>query len=208
MLKARGISKKFGQDKLLFEKVNFELKERELIFIKGKSGSGKSIFLKSLTLLTPIDEGSLTFFDHEISDVLGFRSQVHYLRQDFSPTQSSGGDVLKEAFSLNIYKGKTPRDPKIFLEEFGLNDAFLKKKASLLSGGERQILHLVRSLCLSPRALLLDEPTSAMDPGTKKIAEKLIKRFVDSGGAVIWVTHENPPLEGSVYEFPLMEKIK
>jgi ABC-type iron transport system FetAB ATPase subunit len=47
-----------------------------------------------------------------------------------------------------------------------------------------------------------------MDPGTKKIAEKLIKRFVDLGGAVIWVTHENPPLEGSVYEFPLMEKIK
>jgi putative ABC transport system ATP-binding protein len=208
MLKAQGISKKFGHDKLLFEKVNFELKERELIFIQGKSGSGKSIFLKSLTLLTPIDEGSVTFRGEEITDVLGFRSQVHYLRQDFSPTHPSGAEVLKEAFSLNIYKGKTPIDPKIFLEEFGLNDAFLKKKASLLSGGERQILHLVRSLCLSPRALLLDEPTSAMDPGTKKIAEKLIKRFVDFGGAVIWVTHENPPLEGSVYEFPLMEKVK
>ena len=208
MLKAQGISKKFGQDKLLFEKVNFELKERELIFIKGKSGSGKSIFLKSLTLLTPIDEGSVTFLDQEITDVLGFRSQVHYLRQDFSPTQSSGAEVLKEAFSLNIYKGKTSLDPKIFLEEFGLNDAFLKKKASLLSGGERQIPHLVRSLCLSPRALLLDEPTSAMDHGTRKVAEKLIKRFVDLGGAVIWVTHENPPLEGSIFEFPLMEKIK
>lgn len=208
MLKARGISKKFYQDKFLFEKINFELKERELVFIKGKSGSGKSLFLKSLTLLTPVDEGHVTFLDREISDVLSFRSQIHYLRQDFSPTQFSVEEVLMETFSLKIYKGKTIRDPKVFLEEFGLSISFLKKKASLLSGGEKQILHLIRSLCLSPLALLLDEPTSAMDPETKKVAEKLIRQFVDLGGAVIWVTHENPPLEGSVFGFPLMEKIK
>lgn len=208
MLKAQGISKKFGQEKFLFEKVNFELKKGDLIFIQGKSGSGKSLFLKSLTLLTPIDEGQITYLNQEITDVLRFRSLVHYLRQDFSPTLSSGEEVLKEAFSLNIYKDKIPLDPKMFLEEFGLNNLFLKKKASLLSGGERQILHLVRSLCLSPSALLLDEPTSAMDHGTRRVAEKLIKRFVDLGGAVIWITHENPPLEGTVFEFPLMEKIK
>ena len=76
-----------------------------------------------------------------------------------------------------------------------------------MSGGERQILHLIRSLCLSPRALLLDEPTSAMDPQTKRSAERLITRFVESGGAVVWVTHENNPLEGIVYMFPQMVRI-
>ena len=207
MLKAKSISKKFGSDRFLFEKVNFELNTGELVFIKGKSGSGKSLFLKSLTLLTPIDEGKITYLGEEITDVLKFRSQVHYLRQDFSPILSTGMDILKEAFTLNVYKGKVPVDPIMFLEKFGLNDKFLKKKAPLLSGGERQILHLIRSLSLSPQALLLDEPTSAMDPDNKRIAEKVIKSFVESGGAVIWVTHENPPLPGTIFEFPLMEKI-
>ncbi len=206
MLKAQGISKKLN-NQFLFEKISFELKERELVFIKGKSGSGKSIFLKSLTLLTPVDEGKITFLNEEITDVKNFRSQVHYLRQDFNPILSTGEEVLSEAFSLNVYKEKKPLEPSIFLEAFGLSGSFLKKKAPLMSGGERQILHLIRSLCLSPKALLLDEPTSAMDPQTKRIAEKLITRFVESGGAVVWVTHENNPLEGLVYNFPLMEKI-
>ncbi|MFI5391580.1 MAG: ATP-binding cassette domain-containing protein [Bacteriovoracales bacterium] len=206
MLKAQGISKKLGSQ-FLFEKISLELKEKDLIFIKGKSGSGKSIFLRSLTLLTPVDEGKITFLNEEITDVLNFRSQVHYLRQDFIPTLSTGEEVLSEAFSLNVYKEKKHLDPGIFLEEFGLTNSFLKKKAPLMSGGERQILHLIRSLCLSPRALLLDEPTSAMDPQTKRSAERLITRFVESGGAVVWVTHENNPLERLVYKFPLMEKI-
>jgi putative ABC transport system ATP-binding protein len=206
MLKAQGISKKLG-NQFLFEKISFELKEKELIFIKGKSGSGKSVFLRSLTLLTPVDEGKITFLNEEITDVINFRSRVHYLRQDFIPTLSTGEEVLSEAFSLSVYKEKKPLDPKIFLEVFGLTGSFLKKKAPLMSGGERQILHLIRSLCLVPRALLLDEPTSAMDPQTKRTAEKLITRFVESGGAVVWVTHENNPLEGLGYMFPQMERI-
>ena len=127
MLKAQGISKKFG-NQFLFEKVSFDLKERDLIFIKGKSGSGKSMFLRSLTLLTPVDEGKITFLDEEITDVLNFRSQVHYLSQDFIPTLSTGEEVLSEAFSLNIYKEKKPLDPGIFLSDFGLTNSFLKRK--------------------------------------------------------------------------------
>src|SRR5262245_35039812 len=101
MLKANGISKKL-LDRVLFEKIDFELKEKELIFIQGKSGSGKSLFLKCLTLLSPLDGGRVTFDNQEITDVLNFRSSVHYLRQDFSPTLSNVEEVFNEAFSLNV----------------------------------------------------------------------------------------------------------
>ncbi len=205
MLKASGLSKKINNT-FLFEKIDFEVNPKDLIFIQGRSGSGKSIFLKCLTLLTPTDEGKITFNDLEITDVLSFRSQIHYLRQDFSPILPIVGDIYNEAFNLRIYKERKTLEPIRFLEEFGLDIGFLKKKAPLLSGGEKQIVHLTRSLCLSPKILLLDEPTSAMDHQTKKVAERLISSFVESGGAVVWITHENPPLLGKIFQFPKMEK--
>ena len=196
MLEIKNLTKSYLETGTLFENANLTLSPGEIIFIKGKSGSGKSQFLKAIVSLTSVDKGQIYFKGEEIQeDKLPYlRSKIQFLTQS-TPTQSgSVRDYLTAPFSLKIYK-----DKKLKLD---LKERFLNKKLALLSGGERQMIHLKRSLSLEPEILLLDEPISAMDPTTKEIAISMVNSFLEDGGAVIWVTHDPPVLEGRVLNFP------
>ena len=196
MLEVKNLAKSFVETGTLFENANLTLRPSEIIFLKGKSGSGKSQFLKAIISLTPVDKGQIYFNGKEsIEDNLPYlRSKIHFVSQNFPTQTGSVRDYLLEPFKLSIYKDKKPT--------LDMEESFLNKRISYLSGGERQMVHLKRSLSLEPDILLLDEPTSAMDPTTKEKAHALIKKFLEGGGAVIWVTHDRPPLDGRVLNFP------
>jgi putative ABC transport system ATP-binding protein len=196
MLEVKNLTKSFAETGTLFENANLKLSPGEIVFLKGKSGSGKSQFLKAIISLTPVEKGQIYFNGKESTeDNLPYlRSKIHFVSQNFPTQTGSVRDYLSEPFKLKIYKDKKPI--------LDMEESFLNKRVSLLSGGERQMVHLKRSLSLKPDILLLDEPTSAMDPATKEKAHALIKKFLEDGGAVIWVTHDGPPMDGKVINFP------
>ncbi|RLA60723.1 MAG: hypothetical protein DRQ88_07490 [Epsilonproteobacteria bacterium] len=196
MLKVENLTKSYPETGVLFKDANLTLSPGEVIFLKGKSGSGKSLFLKAIVALTPVDKGEIYFKDEVTTgdNLPRLRSKIHYVSQHFATQTGSVRDYLTAPFKLSIYKDKKPN--------LTLDGKFLNKRLSLLSGGERQMVHLKRSLSLKPEILLLDEPVSAMDPETKKQALDLIKEFLEGGGAVIWVTHDPPVLDGKVINFP------
>jgi len=203
MLEVKNLSKSFEETGTLFENVNLNLSPGEIIFLKGKCGSGKSQFLKAIVLLTAVEKGQIYFKNEKICEenLPKMRSLIHFVAQNFSAQGMTVEEFLNEPLKFKIYKD-IKIDFKGLFKDFHLKDSFLKKRISLLSGGEKQMAHLIRSLSLNPEILLLDEPISAMDPETKELALKVILKYLKEGGAVIWVTHDPPLLEGRVLKFP------
>ncbi|MEE2744120.1 MAG: ATP-binding cassette domain-containing protein [Bdellovibrionota bacterium] len=214
MIKALNLSKTFDGLEYIFKDLSLELKSGDIFFIKGKSGSGKTLFLKSLCLLTDFQEGKLFWGGKEIegADVPQFRSEVHFLNQFPSPFQGTVLDYLKIPFSFSLNKKKLFNKEELdsFLKDLHLKEDFLKKRVPHLSGGEKQLLKIIRSLLLHPKGFLLDEPTSSMDEEMKKRTEELIfKVHKKRENFILWVTHDEAQIKRNsktFYHFPSLKK--
>jgi putative ABC transport system ATP-binding protein len=121
-----------------------------------------------------------------------YRANVMYVSQ--RPSFGEGGvrSALQEHFAWRAHHGKVYEESLAiaYLEELGQTARLLDAQASDLSGGESQVMAIVRALLLEPTVLLLDEPTSALDDETTRRYEDLIERWrKQAPRAAIWVTH-------------------
>lgn len=173
----------------------------ERLAIVGPTGSGKTLLLRSLALLDRLDRGELLWQGQAVSaaDVPAYRSQVAYLHQ--RPVLSSGSveDNLRQPFTLRTYRDRRfDRDQILsLLSDVQRGEEFLAQPERELSGGERQIVALLRVLQLAPIVLMLDEPTAALDAATAGAIEGLVNRWFDSDNAartVLWVSHDHGQL--------------
>jgi len=185
-----------GQGWLLRD-VSFEVYAGDRIAVAGPSGAGKSLLLRAMSLLDPLDEGEVLWNGRPISNrqVSRFRSQVVYLHQRPSLAEGSVEDALRSPFLLHVHRQQPfDRDCLLrWLAALGRDASFLAKWSGDLSGGEAQIVALLRALQLSPAVLLLDEPTAAMDATTTHAAEQLIERWTAEAAdrrATVWVSHD------------------
>ncbi len=180
----------------VFRNVSLSIAASDRIALVGPSGSGKSLLLKSLALLHPFAEGHVDWRGKRVGGnrVPAFRSEVMYVPQRAPEVDGTVEEFLRVPFSFAANVSNSyDRDVAIaILESFGRTDEFVSKAQRELSGGERQIAALVRSMILNPTVLLLDEPTSAMDGDTAAQAEQLITGWCerDSSRAIVWVTHD------------------
>lgn len=180
----------------IFRDVSFSVDAANRITLVGPSGSGKSLLLKSLALLHPFDEGQVNWLGEKVcgNRVPSFRSEVMYVPQRAPEVDGSVEAFLEVPFSFaaNAAKSYDRGLAVSSLKTLGREDDFLAKPQRDLSGGERQIAALVRSVLLNPKVLLLDEPTSAMDGETASQAEKLVADWCaeDSSRSTVWVTHD------------------
>lgn len=170
------------------------INKREKTCIVGKSGGGKSTFLKLLNNMISPNKGKIYFKDKDINqyDPIELRREVKMLPQN--PVTFSGTirDNFIKTLLYNDLESISDQKYISLLKKVKLEKQNLDNKAEKLSGGEKQRLALARMLLLDPEILLLDEPSSSLDQETEEFIIEMVVNYIDNkNGTLIMVTHSN-----------------
>ncbi|UQZ81859.1 putative ABC transporter ATP-binding protein YbbL [Paenibacillus konkukensis] len=195
ILDMNGLSKRIaalGEERVLFSGVTARLEQPAVIALLGLSGQGKSTLLRIIGLLDAASEGSIRYRGRKPEEWTSqeWRKKVCYVAQHAVMLPGSVEDNLRAVSILH----KQPFDRALasqLLRDCGLEHLDLGKRASDLSGGEKQRVALVRSLLLRPDILLLDEITASLDLHSKQAVERLLASWHrQEAASMIWVTHD------------------
>lgn len=170
---------------LILDNISFEIPDKSITAILGPNGAGKSVLLKTINGLVPISKGKITFNSQETSEAIRKKQAMVFQ----TPTLLRRSVLHNMEFINSINKETNILDAKFLLKRVGL-DNFYNHPARLLSGGEKQRLSLARALLLKPKLLLLDEPTTNLDPYSLKLIEDLILEESIKGTSIILTTHD------------------
>jgi putative tryptophan/tyrosine transport system ATP-binding protein len=207
MLHIRRLFKVFNKgtinENVVFDNLSLDINDGDFITIIGSNGAGKSTLLNIVSGCLDSDEGSITLEDKEITPLPEFR-RTRFIGRVFQNPQvgTSPSMTILENLSMALNKGKgfglssciekenMPYFKQILSElNLGLEDK-LHTKVGLLSGGQRQVLSLIMATLSSPKLLLLDEHTAALDPKTsEKIIELTSKIVEERKITTLMVTH-------------------
>ncbi|MEA1968109.1 MAG: ATP-binding cassette domain-containing protein, partial [Thermodesulfobacteriota bacterium] len=172
--------------------LNLELEHGDYTAIIGPTGSGKSILLECIIGFYSPEKGKVFLDNKDITDEFPENRGIGIVYQDYAllPHFTVFNNI---AYGLKK-KEKDKRKIKEKVEKIAVSlgiDHLLGRKPDTLSGGEQQRTALARALVVKPRLLLMDEPFSALDPGTKKDIRKLLGEIINQNGtSVIHVTHD------------------
>ena len=179
-----------GNNTILHD-ISLDIPAGEVTCLVGPSGSGKSTLLRCLNRLWEPPAGTVYLDGTDITtlDVLALRRRVGMLFQ--SPTLFEGTVAENIAYGPALHDiTLSPPQIEELLEMAGLPGDMASKPALELSGGEAQRAALARALANEPEALLLDEPTSSLDPAaTRQVEETVLGLCRSLGLTVVWVSH-------------------
>jgi len=195
VIEIQGVTKAFG-DRQILGGIDLTLREHEAIALIGASGSGKSTLLRCIDLLVEIDDGDI-FLDGEVItdpsvDPVSVRRRLGFVFQAFNlfPHMSVIDNVVLGAVRAHGESRKQARERgREVLERFGLGGRE-DDRPDQLSGGQQQRVALCRALTGRPRALLLDEVTSALDPELVGDVLDAVRDLKEEGMTMIIATHE------------------
>ena len=178
VIEAQDVTKAYG-DKLLFENLSFSLPPAGIVGIIGPNGAGKTTLFRLITGQETPDSGS---FRVGPTVALGYVDQMH---DDLDPEKSVWENITDGQETILL--GNRPVNSRAYVSKFNFNGADQQKKVSVLSGGERNRVHLSITLKKSSNVLLLDEPTNDIDVNTLRALEEGLENF---GGCAVIISHD------------------
>ena len=178
VINAEGVSKAFG-DKLLMEDLNFMLPPNGIVGIIGPNGAGKTTLFRMIMGMEQPDKG--TFSVGETVKV-GYVDQVH---SNIDPNKTVYETIANGTEFIRV--GGREINARAYLSRFNFTGADQEKKCGVLSGGERNRLHLALTLKSEANVLLLDEPTNDIDVNTLRALEEGLENFA---GCAVVISHD------------------
>ena len=178
VINAEGVSKAFGE-KLLFENLEFMLPPNGIVGIIGPNGAGKTTLFRMIMGMEQADNG--TFAVGETVRV-GYVDQVH---SNIDPSKSVFETISEGTEYIRV--GGREINARAYLSRFNFTGADQEKKCGVLSGGERNRLHLALTLKSEANVLLLDEPTNDIDVNTLRALEEGLENFA---GCAVVISHD------------------
>jgi len=195
LIRIEGLRKSYGQLEVL-RGIDLNIEQGEVIALIGKSGSGKSTFLRCINGLEEINAGSILVDGDPVGrnekELQKLRLKVGMIFQQFNlfPHLSA---VDNTALALKVVKRLGASDARMIgmekLEKVGLAHK-AQARPHQLSGGQQQRVAIARALAMDPVVLLCDEVTSALDPELVEEVLQVIRQLAQEGMTVIMVTHE------------------
>ncbi|HEY8512957.1 MAG TPA: ABC transporter ATP-binding protein [Cyclobacteriaceae bacterium] len=181
-IKVENISKSFGQVQAL-DRVTFDVKAGELFGLIGPDGGGKTTLFRILTTLMLPDSGRATVAGYPIANYRAIRRSVGYMPGRFSLYPDlSVEENLK--FFASIFGTTVEANYELIRDIYVQIEPFRNRRAGALSGGMKQKLALCCALIHRPQVLLLDEPTTGVDPVSRKEFWEMLGRLRQNGMAI------------------------
>jgi len=178
VIEAKDVSKAYG-DRLLYEKLNFKLPPAGIVGIIGPNGAGKTTLFRMI-----IGEEKPTSGTFMVGPTVKI-SYVDQTHKELEPNRTVY-DVISGGLD-NIILGGKPMNSRAYISRFNFNGSDQGKKVSVLSGGERNRLHLAMALKEEGNVLLLDEPTNDLDVNTLRALEEGLENFA---GCAVIISHD------------------
>jgi ATP-binding cassette ChvD family protein len=178
VIEARGLSKGYG-DRILMDDVNFTLPAGGIVGVVGPNGAGKTTLFRMITGQEKPDKGSLT---------VGESVKIAYVDQsrDSLPADAPLWSAISDGQDM-VHLGKIMVPARAYAARFGFTGDVQQRKVGLMSGGERNRIHLARLIKAGANVLLLDEPTNDLDVNTIRALEDALEGFA---GCAVIVTHD------------------
>lgn len=172
------------------------------IVISGRAGSGKSLLLRAIARLDNVQLQRMMFLQKAVDerDLPRYRSRVQLVHQHVELIDGSVEDNIRLPLRFSQHKHRSFDSNNLHraLDFFQQPKDFFQRHSSDLSGGERQIVNLLRSLSLSPQLLLLDEPSAALDHASAQLLESYVQQWLAESPnerAYVWVSHSREQMQ-------------
>lgn len=178
VIEAHGVSKAYG-DKLLFENLEFSLPKGGIVGVIGPNGAGKTTLFRLITGQDKPDSG-----DFRVGDTV----QLGYVDQsrDSLGDNKTVFDEITDGHDI-IQLGKREMNSRAYVSRFNFGGSDQQKFVGMLSGGERNRVHLAKMLKSGANVILLDEPTNDLDVNTMRALEEALENF---GGCAVVISHD------------------
>lgn len=184
MIEFKNLHKRFGKLTVL-DGLDLSIKEGGIFAVLGPNGSGKTTLIKCLLGMVIPNKGEITFENESVLKKWEYRNNLNYLPQiaNFPPNLS-----VEEL--IKMVKNLRPKESneKNLIDLFGLNE-FLNKKLGNLSGGTKQKVNIVLTFMFDSDLIILDEPTTGLDPIALIHLKELIQKEKEKGKTILITTH-------------------
>lgn len=184
MIQIDNLHKRFGKNQVL-SGVELTINSGGIYAILGPNGSGKTTLIKSILGMVIPNRGTINVLDTNIKNGWRYRKEIDYLPQIANfPSNIRVGELIRMIKDLR----QKPSEEERLISLFGLKP-FLDKKLGTLSGGTKQKVNIVLTFMFNSPLMILDEPTTGLDPGSLIRLKKLIQEEKEKGKTLLITSH-------------------